>query len=214
LRVVALDYVLLGDYADADSWLTKSLARNTKEPESWYYLGRIKYSENRWEEAIHAFERCLEFDAHNVKAESNLGLSYEAVGRTEEAFASYRRAIGWQTQAVKPSAEPFIELGRLLVEHDKAEEAIPYLRQAAQMSPEESRAHEQLGKAYSRLNRLEDATIEMERAVALVPDSSSLHFILGQVYRKRGMIEKAKQELERGAALRETKSPSAPKSLD
>src|SRR5882762_7338608 len=52
LKVVALDYVLLGDYADADIWLTRSLERDPKDPQGWYYLGRTKYNENRLEEAF------------------------------------------------------------------------------------------------------------------------------------------------------------------
>ncbi len=210
LKVVALDYVLLGAYSDADSWLTKSLRWDPKDIQGWYYLGRTKYNENRLEEAIHAFERCLALDPKNVKAEDNLGLSYEGLGRTEEAFAAYRKAISWQAQMLNQNPAPFIELGRLLLEHDRPEEAVSYLRQAVEIGPQESRAHEQLGKAYSRLNELQKAQDELEKAIALAPDRASLHFMLGQVYRKQGMVEKAKIELERGAALNGTPSKPSP----
>src|SRR6266446_5784913 len=39
LKVVALDYVLLGDYVDADNWLTKMLAWTPNDAEGWYFLG-------------------------------------------------------------------------------------------------------------------------------------------------------------------------------
>src|SRR5256886_16087693 len=80
LKVVAFDYVLLGDYLDADKWLTKMLEWTPDDAQGWYYLGRTKYSENRFAEAISAFEQCLKVDPKNVKAEDNLGLSYE-IGR-------------------------------------------------------------------------------------------------------------------------------------
>jgi hypothetical protein len=35
LKVVALDYVLLEDYADADKWLSRSLEWNPQDAESW-----------------------------------------------------------------------------------------------------------------------------------------------------------------------------------
>ena len=208
LKIVALDYVLLGAYTDADSWLTKSLQRDPKDSQGWYYLGRTKYNENRLEQAIGAFERCLELSPENVKAETNLGLSSEGLGRTEKAFSAYRKAIAWQSKLLNPDAAPLIEMGRLLLEHDRPEEALPYLQQAVAAGPEDSRTHEQLGKAYSRLNDLPDAQSEFERAVGLAPNSASLHFMLGQVFRKRGMTEKAKNELERGAALNSTSEPS------
>lgn len=201
LKIVGLDYVLLGGYADADHWLTRSLERDPRDSQGWYYLGRTKYNENRFEEAISAFMRCLRLDPKNVKAEDNLGLSYQGLGRTDDAASAYRKAIAWQSQMLEKHFGPFLDLGSLLLEQDRTEEALSYLRQAVEISPQESKPHEQLGKAYSRLNELPKAQAELERAVALAPESASLHFMLGQVYRKQGMTDKARFELERGAAL-------------
>jgi len=196
--------VLLGDYAKADHWLTKSVEGNPKDSEGWYYLGRTKYNENRFEEALAAFSGCLKLDPKNVKAEDNLGLTHQALGHTAEAFAAFRNAIAWQSQLLKKNSGPFINMGILLLEQNKVEEAVPYLSEAVGISPEEPRAHEQLGKAYSRQNDLERAQVELEKAVSLTPDNAALHFMLGQLYRKRGMNDKAKVELERGAALKES----------
>jgi len=202
LKIVALDYVLLADYASADHWLTRSLERNPKDSEAWYYLGRTKYNENRFEEALAAFKECLKLDPKNVKAEDNLGLSHQALGHTAEALTAFRNAIVWQAQLLRKNSGPFIDMGILLLEQNKVEEAVAYLSEAVEISPEESRAHEQLGKAYSRQNDLERAQVELEKAVSLAPDNAALHFMLGQLYRKRGMNDKAKIELERGAALK------------
>jgi tetratricopeptide (TPR) repeat protein len=202
LKIVALNYVLLGDYANADHWLTRSLERNPKDSQAWYYLGRTKYNENRFEEAVAAFNECLKLDPKNVKAEDNLGLSHQALRHTAEALMAFRNAIAWQAQLLKKNSGPFINMGILLLEQNKVDEAVAYLSEAVEISPEEPRAHEQLGKAYSRQNDLERAQVEMEKAVSLSPDNAALHFMLGQLYRKRGMNEKAKVELDRGAALK------------
>ncbi|GAC1437606.1 MAG: hypothetical protein NVS1B11_01860 [Terriglobales bacterium] len=73
LKVVALDYVLLGDYADADKWFTKSLQDNPKDSQAWCYLGRTKYKESKLDDAVGAFRQCLKLEPKNVKAEDNLG---------------------------------------------------------------------------------------------------------------------------------------------
>ena len=212
LKIVALDYVLLGDYVDADKWLTRSVEWNSKDSEGWYYLGRAKYNENRFEEAIHAFEQCLKLDAKNVKAEDNLGLSYAGLDRAEEAAAAYRTAIAWQAQSAKKDVGPFIDLGSLLLEQNQPDAALLNLLQAAEIAPQESRAHELLGKAYSHLNQLPKAQAELEKAIALSPQSGPLHYMLGQVYRKEGLNEKAKTELDRAAALNGTRSsPDTPR---
>jgi tetratricopeptide (TPR) repeat protein len=202
LKIVALNYVLLADYASADHWLTRSVQSNPKDSQAWYYLGRTKYNENRFEEALSAFQQCLKLDPRNVKAEDNLGLSHQALGQTADALTAFRNAIAWQAQLLKKNSGPFINIGILLLEQNKVEDAVAYLTEAVEISPEEPRAHEQLGKAYSRQNDLPKAQGELERAVSLSPDNAALHFILGQLYRKQGMNEKAKAELDRGAALK------------
>jgi Flp pilus assembly protein TadD len=201
LKVVAFDYVLLGDYVDADKWLTRMLAWTPSDAEGWYYLGRTKYNENRFAEAVAAFQRCLKLDPRNLKAEDNLGLSYAGLGRKEEAAAAYQQAIDWQSRAALKNPGPYIDFGDLLLDENRNEEAVFYLLQAIGVAPRESRAHELLGKAYSRLEQLPKAQSELEEAIGLSPPNASLHCMLAPVYRKEGLADKAKIEFDRCAAL-------------
>ena len=206
LKIAALDQALLGDYVAADGLLTRSVASNPKDADAWYYLGRTKYNENRFEDAVHAFTRCLELEPGNVKAEDNLGLSYAGLGRDDEAAAAYEKAIAWQERLPQKNAGPFLDLGTLRLEQNRPRESIPHLLQALAISPRSSRAHEQLGKAYLRLDQLLEAQAELEKAVQLAPESAPLHFMLGQVYRKRGQTEKARAEFDRASALNASRS--------
>jgi tetratricopeptide (TPR) repeat protein len=222
LKIVAFDYILLDDSADADKWLTRAVEWNPKDADAWYSLGRTKYTENRFNEAIHAFEQCLALDPKNVKAEDNLGLSYYGLGRTSEALAAYRTAIAWENESlvVRPASgdaasgvgdggqnpQPFIDLGTLYLEQNRPNDALPLFLQATQMAPGDAKGHEDLGKTYSHLNDLPKAQAELEKAVRLAPNVASLHFMLGQVYRKRGMTDKAKIEFERTEELNGTHS--------
>jgi tetratricopeptide (TPR) repeat protein len=202
LKVVALDYVLLKDYADADKWLTKALRKNPSDSEGWYYLGRTKYNENRFEEAISAFQQYLKMDPESIKGEDNLGLAYQGLGRTEDATAAYRTAIAWQEHTLNQDSGPFVNLAAVLLNQNQPQQAVPYLLQAAAISPLEPRVHEQLGKTYERLNQLAKAQLEFERAVELDPQNARLHYVLGKVYQKQGLMGKAKLEFDRSATLR------------
>jgi tetratricopeptide (TPR) repeat protein len=206
LEAVAGDYVLLKDYPDADKWFTKAVQWNPKDALGWYYLGRTKYNENRFEEAVSAFEQCLKLDPRNVKAEDNLGLSFEGLNQLEKAIAAYHTAIDWQKDARDQNAGPLLDLGSLLVEDNRPDEGLPYLLDAARLSAEDYRVHRQLGKAYTHLNQLEQARIELEKAVQLAPQNAPIHFMLSQVYRRQGMMDKAKIESERYTALAGTPS--------
>jgi tetratricopeptide (TPR) repeat protein len=201
LEAVAGDYVLLKDYPDADKWFTKSVEWNPTDSLGWYYLGRTKYNENRFEEAIGAFEQCLKLDPRNVKAEDNLGLSFEGLNQIEKAMAAYRIAIAWQKDAADKNAGPVFDLGSLLVDNNRPEEALPYLLDAARISPDDYRVHRQLGKAYTHLNQLEKARNELEKSAQLAPQNAPVHFMLSQVYRRQGLMDKAKAESDRYTAL-------------
>jgi tetratricopeptide (TPR) repeat protein len=206
LEVVGADYVLLGDYASADKWFSKSVEWEPGNRQALYYLGRAKYNENRFEEAIDAFQRCLKLDPRDVKAEDNLGLSYQGLGRNEEAAAAFRQAIDWQAGSALKDPGPYINLGALLIETGKPEEALPLLLQAKAIASRDVKARRELGKAYMALNRLDDAKPELVRAVELAPESAPAHFVLGQLYRKLGMVDKAKVEFSRYAELNGTHS--------
>jgi Flp pilus assembly protein TadD len=212
LKIVALDYVLLRDYSDADKWLTKMLQWTPNDSEGWYYLGRTKYNENRFDEALQAFQRSLKLDPTNVKTEDNLGLAYAGLGRVDDALSAYRTAIAWQKDAPAKNPGPLIDLASLLLDQNRSEEAVPSLRDAIQIAPDDFKAHELLGKAYARLEQFPEAQAELETAVALAPENQNLPCILGPVYRKRGQMEKAKAELDRCAALNGThSSPEVPR---
>jgi Flp pilus assembly protein TadD len=206
LKIVALDCVLLGDYPDADKWLTKMLEWAPNDSEGWYYLGRTKYNENRFEEAVHAFEQSLKLDPRNVKTEDNLGLAYAGLDRVDAAISAYRTAMEWQKDVSTKNPGPFINLADLLLDQNRAQESIAYLREATQIAPQDSKAHELLGKAFARLEQFAQAQAELEKAAQLAPENPNLPCMLGPVYRKLGQAEKAKVELDRCASLNGTHS--------
>jgi tetratricopeptide (TPR) repeat protein len=206
LQVVGADYVVLGDFSDADKWFAKSVEWDPASVLGWYYLGRTKYNENRFEEAVAAFQQCLKLDGKHVKAEDNLGLSYQALGRRDDALQAYRNAIDWQTDTATKNPGPFINMGGLFLETNQPEKAVEYLRKAIEIAPDEAKAHQQLGKAYFNLNELPKALIELEKAAQLAPNNAPVHYVLAQVYRKQGLQEKAKGEFDRYTKLSATHS--------
>ena len=79
-ETIGADYVLLRDYSDADKWFTKSVELDPQNASALYYLGRTKYNENFFDQAVTAFTRCLKLEPNDVRAQDNLGLSYQGLG--------------------------------------------------------------------------------------------------------------------------------------
>jgi tetratricopeptide (TPR) repeat protein len=201
LRVVGVDYVLLADYGDADKWFTKATQWDPENVLGWYYLGRTKYNENRFEEAVSAFEQCLKLAPRHIRAEDNLGLSLQGLGRMDEARTAFLNAIAWQADSPQKDPWPYMDLGSFFLENNQPDQAVPHLQEAAKLVPNSPKAHQQLGKAYLALRQLDKAQQELETAVKLEPESARAHYILGQLYEKRGESQKAKEEFARYSQL-------------
>lgn len=215
LKIVALNYVLLNDMADATHWLERSVELDPKNADAWYYLGRAYYTGSRLPDARKAYDRVLQLDPHNVKAENNIGLIYESSAKPEEALAAYRQAIEWQQGSERPSEQPYLNLGNLLLTMEKTDEALPALEKAVLLAPANSLCHLKLGMAYLRLNRPEEARKELEEAVRLNPGDAVAHYQLGRYYKQAKKLDEAKaefrrvEEIQTGAAESQ-KVPSQP----
>ena len=213
LKVVAADYVMLGDYSDADKWFSQVVAETPNDADAWYLLGRTKYNESEFELAIAAFEHALTLHPKYLEAENNIGLAWKELNQRGKAEIAFKNAIDWQSDA--PSdAQPFLNLGILLADAGENERALSYLIKARALAPKNPTVHEELGKVYVAMNRLADAQSELEEAIALAPDTSALHYKLGQILRREEQVERAQQEFaicERlNGAHSSTKTPNPP----
>ena len=91
LAVVALDYVLLKDYADAEKWMTQALIGDPGNALYWYYLGRIRYTINDFGRAGAAFEQALRRAPKDTRDLYNIGLRMKAWERRIRRSASTPR---------------------------------------------------------------------------------------------------------------------------
>lgn len=206
LKWVALDYVLLNDYKDAEKWMYQSLLMNPKDEMSWYSMGRILYTQNLFQKAEICFNHALALKPHNVDAENNLGLTYEALYQWNKAIAAYKQAIAWQQGSKSPSEEPLLNLAIVYLDQNHVDKALPLLHQAEAIAPHSKRILTQLARANYRIGKYADAESELRTALSKSPKDAALHFQLGRVLSKEGKTAEAKAEFARVAALDGTHS--------
>jgi tetratricopeptide (TPR) repeat protein len=201
LKIVGLDYVLLDDYADAIKWLEKAVAYDGTNQDAWYYLGRAYYTKARLLEARQAFQKILNLDPHNARAENNLGLILETEGQPAAALEAYRKAIAWQEQNPQRSEQPYVNLGNLLMEQGQSKEAIEPLEKAVALAPNNAFCHMTLGVYYRKAGQMKPAQRELERATQLEPDNAVAHYQLGRLYKDIDDLDRAKVEFDRTREL-------------
>lgn len=207
LKNVAFDYVLAHDYQDADKWMTEAVRLTPESGDAWYSLGRIRYSEEKFDRAVEAFQEALKHMPQSVKAGNNLGLAYEGLYQPEKAMAAYREAIEWQKDNPNPSEQPYINLGKLLMAGEHSEEALALLLKAEMISPKDEVTRIAIGKLYQKQGEMKKAEDELRQAVEIAPKDATAHFLLGRIYRSEGFVEMANTEFALVAELYKAQTP-------
>ena len=201
LKIVGLDYVLLEDYASAIHWLEKAAELDPKNHEAWYFLGRAYYTRSRMPEAKAAFRRVLDLNPNDAKAEDNLGLVLESETHTAEAIEAYKQAIAWQQKSETRSEQPYLNLGGLLLDLDRTEEALLPLEEAVRLASGNALCRMKLGIAYLRTSHLDKAQSQLEEAERLDPENAAIHFQLGKLYKQMHSMERARKEFARAEEI-------------
>jgi tetratricopeptide (TPR) repeat protein len=194
LRSVALDYVLLDDYNDAIRWLRIALSLDPDNVDVLYSLGRCFYTQSSFPQAETAFTRVLQLQPEHLKAEENLGLTYDAQNQPSAAEKALRTAAAWAEQRTLQDEWPFLDLGNFLLDQGREAEALPFLSKAAHIAPGSATTHEELGRALVAAGKSNDGIDELEAAVRLDPKDPKIHFELGHAYRDAGKLDQARTE--------------------
>jgi len=201
LRSVALDYVLLDDYDDAVRWLRVALGMEPKNADVLYSLGRCLYTKNLFPDAEKVYLRLLVLDPANLKAEENLGLTYDAENDPEKAEKALRTAAQWAKERGLKAPWPYLDLGIFLLDQSRADDAGPFLERAVELDPQSAWAHEKLGMALVANGDSARGIRELQLAVGLAPKDPKVHFELGHAYRAAGQLDKARAEFEISKSL-------------
>lgn len=119
-------------------------------------------------------------------------------GREGEAAEAYAQALAQAGGAA--TWIQHLQLGGALERAGRWQDALPHLRKAVELAPEQPVALNYLGYAQvERGENLEEATALLERASKLRPDDAAITDSLGWAYFRRGEVKKALPLLEKAA---------------
>jgi tetratricopeptide (TPR) repeat protein len=184
----ALRHYQAGELQQAERVCQEILQADPYHAEATHLLGMLAHRVNRYDRAVEYIEKAIDF--HQVSKapfHSNLGLAYQALGRLDDAVASYRQAI-----ALKPNfPEAHYNLGNVLQEQGKIDDAIASYRQAIALRPEAAEAHNNLGHALQEQGKLDEATACYRQAIALKPDHVEAHSNLGLALQEQSRMDEA-----------------------
>ena len=136
--------------------------------DAMYKMGRYYQGQNRYEQAISAYQKALAADNGFVEARNGLGVIYSRQGKYREAIEAFQVAI---KQAPK-SAHLYSNMGYAYYLQGQYAESVTALEQATLLDPTNQRALNNLGLAYAKAGSKGESTQAFAQA-ANVPTTIS-----------------------------------------
>lgn len=160
---LAMEHLANSDLAGATADIEMALALDSDNAMLWSNAGIVEFQSGHQHEAERSYLRALSLADRNFTALSNLVLLYEANGAQEKVL-EYRARMQ-KAQERDPFA--LFILAQELIKQGNVEDAIPYLRSAIRLLPEQPSFYRILADAYRRLGRQQEADGSSDRAIAL-----------------------------------------------
>jgi arylsulfatase A-like enzyme/cytochrome c-type biogenesis protein CcmH/NrfG len=158
--------------------LGEVLKKNPQQPLALDYLGTIQLLRRDLTQARATYTRLLRAAPYYATACIELAHAEALLGNGAEAKRLYRRAVDMDPS----NPRPLRELGILLLDESKVEQAEQLLQQALRLDPTDTFALSALGEAAARQERYQDAAATLERALAAAPHAVPVRLNLGFVY--------------------------------
>ncbi|MEN9934995.1 MAG: hypothetical protein RLZZ387_1574 [Chloroflexota bacterium] len=213
-------YVASGNWRRARAAYEQALAREPGDLRYRQQLGVVCSRLGDFDRASAALEAVLDVQQRrSAAAAAELGAIYQQQGQLERALAAFRQAatslpeppyrrqvasvlrlLGRTNEAEVElrallesggDASAYAELGQVLADSGRAQEAAAVLGKAVALAPAEPSLYMQLGRLRQATGDAAGARAALQRAVELVPDDAALHYELGRVAEASGEYESA-----------------------
>jgi tetratricopeptide (TPR) repeat protein len=154
-----------GDYSGAEAALTKALELSPGEPQAESLLGWAMMLNEKYDQALLAFQKVLMREPANALARVNLGYVCLRKGLLNEAVEHLSRAIRLDNDRRATMYANFY-LGLVYIERKMLDDAQTFLRKAIALAPNLLQAHYELGRAYLLAGRRAEALATWRQAYA------------------------------------------------
>jgi len=152
----------------------------------------------RWTEAEAVCRQVLDADPRRSDALQLLGIIAWREKRHQDALDLIGRAI-----EINPSQPQFHgNLGLVLVDMGKLDEAIAAFTRSLMLRPKSAKTHNDVGNALVAKGMTEQAAESFRQALAITPDFPEALFNLGNTLRKQGQVDEAMTYYRKALAAR------------
>jgi tetratricopeptide (TPR) repeat protein len=152
----------MGKFDQAESSFQAAAKLRPDDWTSLNALGGFYYRRGRYQDAIPLFDKVTELAPDNSQGYTNLGATNAMAGQYDAAAESFKQSL-----ALRPTASANTNLGTVYFFLGRCAEAVPLMKQAADLAPKSEQMWGNLGDAYACAGHGADAHRAYQRAVQL-----------------------------------------------
>ena len=177
-------YYQTGEIAKADDLLSKALLIKADNAETQFFLGLIRASQNRNDEALAAFAKAKILDPANSEVYHNTGEVLTRLKRPADAIAEYQKAT-----SLKPTYfDAWLGLGDAYAATSNYAEALKAYSSASKLKNDSWEALAGLAEAYRQTGKFEDAEAKFNLAALFLGRVKDYNKdTLSELYSKTGV---------------------------
>jgi tetratricopeptide (TPR) repeat protein len=180
----------------ADATVAKARAINADSVPVLLASGIVQQQHGNYEQAIREFTRATAISSEESEGWRHLAACYDLANRTDEAVATYRRAIETQPDYYRH----YLGFGSFYFKRGQFDRAEEQYRRVISIAPGLASGHMNLGLALMEKGHFPDAEKELLQALSL-GESRNLLMNLGGFYYAQEKFQEAAMYFERALAM-------------
>lgn len=178
--------------SNANAWAAGTDGTAGDRSQALLHLQRGKelYHDDLDEQALEAFKQALQIDPELAEAHFRMGLTFDALGQSQEAEDAYKKAIEKYKKHLANNdddAEAHYNLGQTYAGLSLHSEAVSEYRKATRLKSDDTDIYYDLGEALSKLARYDEAVAAFSKALEIDPEN----------YRAEDSLEEAREGVKR-----------------
>jgi len=198
--MAAQTYGLLGDAAEMEKALKKTVEADPHSLEAYSMLGKMYYQQGRLDLARTELEKYVARAPASVPGNTMLGTVLDLQGNKQDARKRYQTAMQVDPRAaVAANNLAWIDAN---TEGANLDVALQLAQTAKAQLPNQHEVDDTLGWIYYKKDMASRAVEALENSTLKQPTSATYAYHLGMAYHKNGETAKAKTELERALRLK------------
>lgn len=202
-QLFGLNYIRFDLLDAAKLSLLKAISLNGQNAELRYQLGRLYFTQNRFQDSIDCMRAALAIQPVYPEAYDSLGLTYEALKDEKSAAENYVKAIDLDVQLGIRDEWPLINYGTMLLNAESLEASLPLFRRALEYNDRSAKANYQMGRALRALHRNAEAEKFFQNTVDADPANANAYYQLAIIARNRGDRERSEAFMQKFKSLSE-----------